>query len=249
MATKIEAQLITQTTMQCAVVSPVFTDTTFLRTDIGRAHSDLFSCSMKTFSRQSAALRLIVSSFFTNFFIMAGGRTIRQAVIRWIRPSGYCPPFFPVFHFHSIGNANYPKSRDTGPTIPPPAFPFSHCKRGMSVRPSFPVSKLHFTGGRQSQRAFARIIPDSGRVYVPERRSPFLRHLSLFFHNRSYPPNGCGTIEPFPSVLSSHCKRGIPASIRFFNVFSGGVRRSAANGIPVVRPSFCGTPVHFFIIC
>ena len=95
MATKIEAQLISRTTTQCAAVSPVFTDTIFLYTDIGRARPDLFSCSMKTVSRQSAASRLITLPFFTNFFI-AGGRAIRQAVVVkgvWVRLLGYVPLF------------------------------------------------------------------------------------------------------------------------------------------------------------
>ena len=92
-ATKIEAQLVSRTTTECAVVSPVFTDTTFLHTDIGRTRTDRFS---------SAAFRLITLPFFTNFFI-AGGRAFRQAVVVkgvWVRLLGYVPLFLRLYeHF------------------------------------------------------------------------------------------------------------------------------------------------------
>ena len=77
------------------VPSHSLSDISFSHTDIGRAQSDLFSSRVKTFSRQSAAFRVIVSSFFTNFFI-AGGRAFRQAVVVilvWVRLLGYVPLF------------------------------------------------------------------------------------------------------------------------------------------------------------
>ena len=135
MAAKIEAQLISRTATQCAAASPVFTDTIFLYIDIGRTRSDLFSSRVKTFSRQSAAPRLIASPFFNTSFFIFGERKSRQ------------------------------------------------------------VSKQRNPYFRRAQQ--------------PAGGSPFLRHLSLFFHGNSFSRSGRGNTTPSLSVLTSLSEHGL----------------------------------------
>ena len=166
MATKIEAQLISRTTTQCAAVSPVFTDTIFLYTDIGRTRTDLFSCSMKIVSRHSAAFRLITLPFFTNFFI-TGGRAIRQAVVEiwvWVRLLGYVPLF--------SGYSNYLFDR------------CSITRSGCGAKRLFPafINYFFFSGGR-SRQAVARVTSCARWTESPELRPPFLWLYEQFFHN------------------------------------------------------------------
>ena len=166
MATKIEAQLISRTTTQCAVVSPVFTDTILIYTDIGRTRTDLFSSRVKTFSRQSAASRLITLPFFTNFFI-AGGRAIRQAVVVkgvWVRLLGYVPLF--------SGYSNYLFDR---------CSITRSCCGAKRLFPAF-INYFLFSGGR-SRQAVARVTSCARWTESPELRPPFLWLYEQFFHN------------------------------------------------------------------
>ena len=175
MAAKIEAQLISRTATQCAAASPVFTDTIFLYIDIGRTRSDLFSSRVKTFSRQSAAPRLIASPFFNTSFFIFGERKSRQ------------------------------------------------------------VSKQRNPYFRRAQQ--------------PAGGSPFLRHLSLFFHGNSFSRSGRGNTTPSLSVLPSLREHGL--SVRMSQsllTFSGGVRPAAVCGIQGLRPSFFRLYEQFFII-
>ena len=143
--------------------------------DIGRTRSDLFSSRVKTFSRQSAAPRLIASPFFNTSFFIFGERKSRQ------------------------------------------------------------VSKQRNPYFRRAQQ--------------PAGGSPFLRHLSLFFHGNSFSRSGRGNHRPSLSVLPSLREHGL--SVRMSQsllTFSGGVRSAAVCGIQGLRPSFFRLYEQFFII-
>lgn len=276
MAAKIEAQLISRTATQCAAASPVFTDTIFLYIDIGRTRSDLFSSRVKTFSRQSAAPRLIASPFFNTSFFIFGERKSRQVskqrnpyFRRAQQPAGGSP-FLRHLSLFFHGNSFSRSGR--GNTTPSLSVLSSHCKHGMSVRmnqfvlifsgdvlpagsydiryvhPSFSVSKLNFTsGGRQFRQAHR--LSGLCRVRVPEYCPPFLRHLLILFHNRNSHRNGRGNIRPSLSVLPSLREHGL--SVRMSQsllTFSWGVRPAAVCGIQGLRPSFFRLYEQFFII-
>ena len=147
MAAKIEAQLISRTATQCAAASPVFTDTIFLYIDIGRTRSDLFSSRVKTFSRQSAAPRLIASPFFNTSFFIFGERKSRQ------------------------------------------------------------VSKQRNPYFRRAQQ--------------PAGGSPFLRHLSLFFHGNSFSRTREYHAVPVRSILSLQTRHVRAYESIRFNIFRG----------------------------
>ena len=149
MAAKIEAQLISRTATQCAAASPVFTDTIFLYIDIGRTRSDLFSSRVKTFSRQSAAPRLIASPFFNTSFFIFGERKSRQVskqrnpyFRRAQQPAGGSPflrHLLILFHnrnSHRNGRGNIRPSLSVLPSLR---------EHGLSVRMS--QSLLTFSGG------------------------------------------------------------------------------------------------------
>lgn len=134
-----------------------------IRTDIGRAQSDLFSSRVETFSRESAAFRLIVSSFFTNFFIMTGGRKSLQVFAgsnpnfrRTRQPAGGSP-FLRHLSLFFLGNS-FSRSGRGNPT-PSLSVRSSHCKHGMSVRMNQFV--LIFSGAffRLAHTTFGTCIP------------------------------------------------------------------------------------------
>ena len=157
------------------VPSHSLSDTIFFYTDIGRTRPDLFSFRVKTFSRQSAAPRLIASPFFNTSFFIFGARKARQ------------------------------------------------------------VSKQRNPYFRRAQQ--------------PAGGSPFLRHLSLFFHGNSFSRSGRGNHRPSLSVLPSLREHGL--SVRMSQsllTFSGGVRPAAVCGIQGLRPSFFRLYEQFFII-
>lgn len=136
-------------------------DTIFLYIDIGRTRSDLFSSRVKTFSRQSAAPRLIAYPFFNTSFFIFGERKSRQ------------------------------------------------------------VSKQRNPYFRRAQQ--------------PAGGSPFLRHLSLFFHGNSFSRSGRGNTTPSLSVLSSHCKHGMSVRMnQFVLIFSGDVLPAGSYDIRYV---------------
>ena len=117
--------------------------------DIGRTRSDLFSSRVKTFSRQSAAPRLIASPFFNTSFFIFGERKSRQVskqrnpyFRRTQRPAGGSP-FFRQLSLFFHGNSFSRNGR--GNIRPFPSVRSSHCKHGMSVRMS--QSLLTFSGG------------------------------------------------------------------------------------------------------
>ena len=121
----------------------------YIYTDIGRTRSDLFSSRVKTFSRQSAAPRLIASPFFNTSFFIFGERKSRQVskqrnpyFRRTQRPAGGSP-FFRQLSLFFHGNSFSRNGR--GNIRPFPSVRSSHCKHGMSVRMS--QSLLTFSGG------------------------------------------------------------------------------------------------------
>ena len=117
--------------------------------DIGRTRSDLFSSRVKTFSRQSAAPRLIASPFFNTSFFIFGERKSRQVskqrnpyFRRAQQPAGGSPflrHLLILFH-----NRNSHRN-GRGNIRPFPSVRSSHCKHGLSVRMS--QSLLTFSGG------------------------------------------------------------------------------------------------------
>lgn len=121
----------------------------YIYTDIGRTRSDLFSFRVKTFSRQSAAPRLIASPFFNTSFFIFGERKSRQVskqrnpyFRRTQQPAGGSP-FFRQLSLFFHGNSFSRSGR--GNIRPFPSVRSSHCKHGMSVRMS--QSLLTFSGG------------------------------------------------------------------------------------------------------
>lgn len=152
---------------QCAAASPIFSDTSFIHTDISRVRSDWFSSQVKTVSRQSAASRLIASPFNTIFFIITGGRS-RRAFARMTpdsvraRARAYRSPFFRhlrmIFHnsmLYSLNGHGY---------SPVSSVLSSHCKHGLSVRMveflscfSGGVRPAAVIGNRDVRPSFARL--------------------------------------------------------------------------------------------
>lgn len=123
----------------------------YIYTDIGRTRSDLFSSRVKTFSRQSAAPRLIASPFFNTSFFIFGERKSRQVskqrnsyFRRAQQPAGVSPFFRHLFTliFHKIKIFS---RNGRGNIRPFPSVRSSHCKHGLSVRMS--QSLLTFSGG------------------------------------------------------------------------------------------------------
>ena len=163
MAAKIEAQLISRTATHCAAASPVFTDTIFLYIDIGRTRSDLFSSRVKTFSRQSAAPRLIASPFFnTSFFIFGSvspGRCPNKGILTFGGRNSLraAPPFLRHLSLFFHGNSFSRSGR--GNTTPSLSVLSSHCKHGMSVRMNQFVLIFSGTFFRLAHTTFGTCIP------------------------------------------------------------------------------------------
>ena len=244
---------------QCAAASPIFSDTSFIHTDISRVRSDWFS---------SAASRLIASPFNTIFFIITGGRS-RRAFARMTpdsvraRARAYRPPFFR--HLRMIFHNSMLYSLNGNGYSPVSSVLSSHCKHGLSVRMveflscfsggvytscvSTFFSKLRLVHGGRSSRAFARMIPDSVRARARAYRSPFFRHLSMIFHNiRTTLRSERGNNRPSLSALSSHCKHGFSVRIiQSLLTFSRDVRPAAVIGNRDARPSFARLYEQFFI--
>ena len=204
MVTK-RGNFISYHTTQHAAVLPVFSDTSFIHTDIGRARTDLFSSQVKTVSRQSAASRFIATPFNTIFFIMTGGRKSRQVseqrnpYFRRTQQPASRPPFFR--HLWMVLNSMFYPRNGHGYT-PVPSVLSSHCKHGLSVRMF--QSLLTFSGGVRPVAAtgiqgvrpsffsnfFSKLRLIHGGVRpaaaIGNRavRPSFLRLCEQFFHNK-----------------------------------------------------------------